>query len=183
MTRLDRLIDGFIRYIRDSRIPDPIGGRFDGKNPTYWRYYVIPQNPIFNIYVHRFLKDDSQHMHTHRMFNITITLQGTYFEERFDYRPVEGLPLPGTHFELVKPRRPLLRWASTPHRVRLRRDSEGMILPMWSLFIGMPRFWNWGFWCPGDNAAHWKPQEEYLQSIDGGPASYSYDKPVKGCGD
>lgn len=180
MTRLDRLIDGFIRHIRDNRSPIPVG---EGgiNDPTYWRYFVIPRNRFFNIYLHRFLKDDSQHMHTHRMFNISIILQGRYFEERFDYRPVEGLPLPGTHFELVETRRPLLRWASTPHRVRLRRDADDKPIPIWSLFIGMPQFWDWGFWCPGDNSAHWVSHKQYLRQIDGGDPTYGYSQPVVGC--
>lgn len=180
MKWLDRQIDAFIQRIRDDpdtkKIPIGPGGADD---PTYWRYFVIPRNPVFNIYLHRFLKDDEEHHHDHRMLNITFILQGSYFEERFAWRPHEGLPLPATKLIPVEQRQLFARLPSTPHRVVLKRDADNRPIPIWSLFIGFPQLRKWGFWCPGDGAARWVPFERYVSSID--PLNPGYGKPGLGC--
>lgn len=140
---MNRLIDRFIVWVRDhpKTVKIPIGPADD---PTYWRYFVIPRNPIFNIYLHHFRHSDVEDLHDHRMANISILLQGTYWEERFMERPVRGRPLPKTHRVAVG--RFIVRRASTPHRVVLLRTPEGKDIAMWSLFIGGPHLRDWGFW-------------------------------------
>lgn len=184
MTRFDRYVDRFICWVRDSnpigvnpKNPQPIGNE---KDPTYWRWYVWPRNPVLNCYLHRFLKDDGQDLHTHRMWNISFILQGDYFEERFLWRPRAGQPLPPTKLVPVPQRRPLIRRAWTPHRVILKKDAEGKPIPIWSLFIGFPQFWNWGFWCP---SGRWVDQKIYLRTKSGSKYAYSDTDPIAGCGD
>lgn len=202
MNWLDRKIDDLICRIRDDPqtvadkavwlagaedppkrrvIPVGPGG---AANPTYWRYFVWPRNPVFNCYLHDFRRDDEQDPHTHRMMNISfICTAPGYFEERFAFEPIEGQPLPYTELKFVPPRRPFFRLPHTPHRVVLKRDAEGKAIPIWSLFIGFPQFFNWGFWCPGGGKAKFVPQEIYLGAGEGGgKAEYNYSKAVRGCG-
>ena len=177
MKWLDRQIDNFIRYVRDSgrfkRIPIGPGGAAD---PTYWRYFVIPRNRFLNIYLHRFLKDDEEDLHDHRMLNITCILQGSYFEERFAWRPCEGYPLPSTKLIPVEQRRLFARLPTTPHLVVLKRDSDNRSIPIWSLFIGFPQIRTWGFWVrDSDGLALWLPYTAIVADAD--PTSDGYGMP------
>lgn len=203
MKWLDRKIDDFIRRIRDNPqtladqarwlageknapnrriIPVGSGGAL---NPTYWRYFVWRRNPVFNCYLHDFRRDDEQDPHTHRMMNISfICTRPGYFEERFAFKPVAGFPLPHTERTFVPPHRLFFRLPHTPHRVVLKRDTYDKPIPIWSLFIGFPQFFNWGFWCPGGGKAKFVPQEVYLApDAGGGTPEYNYSRPVRGCGD
>lgn len=182
MKWFDRQIDNFIKRIRD----DPerqktkifVGNEGD---PTYWRWFVLPRNPVLNIYLHNFLKDDDHDLHDHRAVNISIILQGWYFEERFMWRPVEYVPLPFTHLIKIKRLRPLFRLPSTPHRVVLPRDRELRPIPCWSLFIKFPDVRDWGFWCPGRKGvrAFWRSHKEYAKGTD--PTSPDYGIRGRGC--
>jgi hypothetical protein len=162
---LYRAINTFIHHVKDNprfhRIP--IGGEAD---PTYWRYFVLPCNPFFNVYLHNFLKDDEENLHDHRMMNVTIVLQGGgYYEERFIRKPRAGRPLPATRHRFVPEMCPFPRLPSTPHRVVLRR-AAGHPIPVWSLFIGLPHVREWGFWCAGEGTARWVPYDRYVASPD-----------------
>lgn len=173
-------INDFIVSVRNSkRVPQPIG-RLD--DPTYHRWYVWPRNPVFNCYLHNFHHDDEQDPHDHRMLNITFTLQGSYYEERFMRRPRVGRPLPKTFKTLLKQHRILVRLPWTPHRVVLRRDHDDKPIPVWSLFIGFPQFRGWGFWCPNGGAAKWRPQKEYLMRASGATDyAYTSQDAIVGC--
>ena len=178
----ERRIDDFIRYVRDHRTPQPIGKNSD---PTYWRRYVIPRNPICNFYLHEFLKDDMQDLHTHRMMNVTLVLQGPgYDDERFESRPIPGQPLPPLVRHRVRRLRPVLRTAKMPHRVVLDKTEEGKPIPVWSLFIGLPHFWPWGFWCGSNDTGRWVDERVYLKKKNGGPNRYDYETfdELTGCG-
>jgi hypothetical protein len=167
MNWLDRRIDNFIQAIRDSdRVPLPIGPADD---PTYFRWFVIPRNRWFNVYLHCFRHSDEEHLHDHRMFNISFILQGWYMEERFAWRPVEGLPLPFTRLTTLWSRRPKFRLPSTPHRVVLPSGNT-----VWSLFIGFPQIRTWGFWLPNNGSARWVPYTHYVANPD--PTSQGYGR-------
>lgn len=160
MRRLDRWIDRFIRRVRDNprtRMA-PIGPVAD---PILYRYFVIPRNRLFNIYLHCIHRSDVGDLHDHRMACISVVLQGHYYEERFARRPVPGKPLPVISKFVVEPRRPLFRWARTPHRIVLERDTKDCV---WSLFIGFPHTRNWGFWRDVGGKARWLPHEAYADS-------------------
>lgn len=168
MRWLDRRIDNFIRGIRDNpRIKRiPIGPNPD--DPTMWRWFVIPRNRFFNVHLHNIRQDDPEHLHDHRMFNISLVLQGGYCEERFVRRPTEGLPLPATQKVFVFQRRPKFRLPSTPHRIVLRRDPDGRPVACWSLFIGLPHCRNWGFWTDSGflKTGKWLSWQQYTVSDD-----------------
>lgn len=154
MTGFDRLIDSFIRWVRDNPRTRmiPIGSPHD---PIFHRYFVIPRNSVFNVYLHCFHHSDVGDMHDHRMASVSLILQGSYIEERFVCWPVAGRPLPATRMFEVKRLRPLFRRAATPHRVVLHEEAP----VVWSLFVGFPRYRNWGFWGRIAGVACWIPHE------------------------
>lgn len=123
--------------IADRRAPDfVIGG---SERPYLRRWWVIPRNPIFNIYLHQFLRDDDDRaLHDHPWFNLSILLRGQYREHTRTGAVVRR----AGGFKLRSP------WAA--HRIELI-DGE----PCWTLFITGPRQRQWGFWCP-QGWRHWK---------------------------
>lgn len=45
------------------------------------RWFILPRNPVFNIYYHKFLhSDDDRALHDHMYFNLSILLKGRYIE-------------------------------------------------------------------------------------------------------
>lgn len=174
MNRMDSMIDRFIVWVRDHPKTRKIPIGPNPEDPTYWRYFVIPRNPVFNIYLHNFRHDDAENMHDHRMVNISILLQGHYNEERFSWTPEVGYPLPCIYLRQVG--RFVFRLPSTPHRVILNKNYEGRSIPMWSLFIGFPHVRDWGFWIEeikGDyQVAKWISHKKFVSAID--PTSVGY---------
>jgi hypothetical protein len=130
------------RILRRSNFPpDFIIGSPD--RPYLRRWFVIPRNNIFNIYLHQFLRsDDDRALHDHPWWNASILLNGRYVEHtiaagginrRVEYRAGD-----------IK-----LRGARYAHRIEL---VDGQC---WSLFITGPRLREWGFHCPF-GWRHWK---------------------------
>lgn len=55
-----------------------IGGK---ENPYMIRWFVIPRNPWFNIYVHKFCRDDDDRaLHDHPWWFVSLVLSGSYIE-------------------------------------------------------------------------------------------------------
>lgn len=119
-----------------KREPDfIIGGR---DNPYLLRWWVIPRNRWFNIYLHRFLRsDDDRALHDHPWWNLSIVLSGAYTE----------ITPQGSY--LRKRGRLVLRRATASHRIYLHAG------PVWTLFLTGPTIRDWGFHCP-QGWRHWK---------------------------
>lgn len=120
------------------------------ERPYLLRWWVIPRNRFFNIYLHQFLRsDDDRALHDHPWINCSILLKGRYIEHRSDGQVL-----------LRKPWRPWAPWRLTfrfptsSHRVELLR-TDGWELPVWTLFVTGPRVREWGFWCP-KGWIHWQ---------------------------
>lgn len=124
------------RMIRLSfaRAPDFIIGKPDDNYLRRW--YVIPRNKVFNVYLHRFLRsDDDRALHDHPWWNVSWLLGGTYVEHT--------IPQGGVHVRTQYRAGDLrFRSARSAHRVEL---TSG---PCWSLFMTGPRVRDWGFHCP-----------------------------------
>lgn len=136
--------------IAAARKPDVLIGK---AGDTYMeRWWVIPRNPVFNIYLHHFLRsDDDRALHDHPWFNASILLNGRYVEHtvaaggvnrRVEYQA-----------GAIKLRGP--RYA---HRIEL---IDG---PCWSLFITGPKQREWGFHCPHG----WRPWQQFVDSKNSG---------------
>lgn len=123
------------------RPPDFIIGTPDDHYLRRW--FVIPRNVIFNIYLHQFLRsDDDRALHDHPWWNVSFLLHGKYVEHTI---PAGGVNVRKEYREGdFKFRR-----ATYAHRVEL---IDG---PCWSLFITGPRIRSWGFHCP-QGWKHWR---------------------------
>lgn len=140
------------------RGPDfEIGGH---ENPYMRRWYVIPRNRIFCIYLHNMLKnDDDRALHDHPGANVSLILRGGYKEITFQQTPISGFPLPPLIDRIRKPGRIVFRFAKTAHRLELLSG------PSWSLFIVLPKFRDWGFWC--GPLARWVPWQQFTAGPGG----------------
>ena len=137
-----------LRWAR-ARQPDfIIGGHED---PYLRRYFLIPRNPVFNVYVHEFLRsDDDRALHTHPwIFNLSWLLDGPYIE----WVPSAGNALRPTQL-FRKAGQVKFRWGAAPHRVQLHKIA-GRNIPCWTVFVTGPRVRQWGFHCP-KGWIHWK---------------------------
>lgn len=135
-------IRGRLLSIPERRNPDFIIG--SDEDPYMRRWWVIPRNKVFNIYLHHFLhSDDDRALHDHPWWNCSILLKGSYVEHTINAGGVNVR----TEYRAgnVKPRR-----AIAAHRVEL---TDG---PCWSLFITGPVIRQWGFHCPSVGWRHWK---------------------------
>lgn len=112
-----------------EREPDFVIG--SPNSPYLRRWWVLPRNPIFNIYVHEILRsDDDRALHDHPWINVSILAVGSYTE--------------------VTPKGRFLRMAgsviwrmpSASHRLEVNGS------PCWTVFVTGPRVRNWGFHCP-----------------------------------
>jgi hypothetical protein len=152
MKFVDRLIERAIR-----RGPDfVIGGQ---ERPYLRRWWLLPRNPVFNVYLHQFLRsDDDRALHTHPwLFNVSLLLRGRYRE----WHRLAASDLWGSLDQVVYSDREAgdfkFRWGAAAHRVELFRacTREGEPVPCWTLFITGPRVRQWGFLCP-QGFVHWK---------------------------
>jgi len=122
------------------RPPDfVIGGQAD---PYLRRWWVIPRNRVFNIYLHELLRsDDDRALHDHMYINASLILQGGYVEHT--------IAAGGVHHRVARRCGDVVfRVPRTAHRL----EVQG---PCWSLFITGPRVREWGFHCPR-GWVHWR---------------------------
>jgi hypothetical protein len=134
-----------------NREPDvTIGSK---ANPYLHRWHVIPRNPIFNIYLHHFLRsDDDRALHDHPWINMSLLLDGEYIE----VTPKGRFWRRKGHFYFRMPK--------ALHRVELLQiyhqvgpncgDTITEEKPVWTLFITGPRVREWGFACPKGWVSH-----------------------------
>ena len=117
------------------REPDLVVNHPARQNEIYLkRWYVIPRNKIFNIYLHQFLSSDDPVYHDHPWWSIGILLKGYYYENR----PRNGIN-ERKYFRRFLPK---FRGKNYKHWVELH---DG---PVWSIFITGPKQKSWGFFCP-----------------------------------
>lgn len=124
-----------------ARSPDFIIGPHD--DPYLRRWWLLPRNSVFNVYLHHVLRsDDDRALHDHPYWNLSILLKGGYREI------VPANVRIGAVFGIqeIKTRAPgavVFRLGKALHRLEVDRSA-----PCWSLFITGPRFREWGFQCP-----------------------------------
>lgn len=144
---------GWPRFLTVPRSPDFIIGAEDDVYLRRW--FIIPRNRWFNVYLHHFCRsDDPRALHDHPWANMSVLLRGSYVEVT-----------PKGRF-LRRPFRPVLRGATAAHRVELIAGKS-----VWSLFITGPKQRSWGFHCPKG----WRPWQEFVSMTPGG------NKLGKGC--
>ena len=131
---------------RPSRDPDfLIGPHHD---PYLQRWWLIPRNRVFNVYLHHVRRDDDDRaLHDHPWPSLSILLDGRLGE----------VFLRGGAEDYREARRwvPLWRGATFAHRLVLPDPKVGA----WTLFITGPRVREWGFHCP----RRWVPWREFVE--------------------
>lgn len=137
------------RALMGRRGPDwIIGGE---QRPYLERWWVIPRNRLFNIYLHRFRRsDDDRALHDHPWCNASLILEGAY---------LEWLPAAGGLFRVEHRSEGdiVFRRARAAHRVEMVTAMDGSAgAPVVTLFCTGPRVREWGFWCPGGRWVHWR---------------------------
>ncbi len=131
--------------------------------PQLERWWLIPRNRWFNVYLHRFVKsDEDRALHDHMYVNLSWILGPGGYNE---VMPVQGSapwdPVRGLVRTWAAARSAgslIVRWPTAAHRIVLPTDE-----PVWSLFITGPRVRHWGFWC----AHGFRPWEEFVSQKPG----------------
>lgn len=146
--RLERLAK-LIKRVTNKKVTTPANMAIGGtENPYLLRWYLIPRNRFFNVYLHEIVRsDDDRALHDHPWWNVSFILDGTLFE----VVPLkEGSNTgPFSQNRLVQGDLKF-RNAEAAHRL--------IVLPsirVRTLFITGPRIRDWGFWCP-QGWRHWK---------------------------
>lgn len=120
------------------------------------RWWIVPRNPIANVYLHRFLRsDDDRAIHDHPWDNRSWILSGEYLEHLQD-----GTTATRYQGDVVE------RRAIEAHRVELVTG------PVTTLFFTGPILRDWGFYCPNG----WRHWREFVDVTEGG------NQRGKGCG-
>lgn len=142
---LSRQVDDLVQGVMDRRPPDFVIGPKD--DPYLMRWWAIPRNPIFNVYIHSFEKsDDDRALHDHPFASVSLALRGA-MEEIYLHReraPEIDLPFSrGYSYQtLARPVTPgdlIYRGAKFAHRMVV--PTPGSV----TLFITGPRIREWGF--------------------------------------
>lgn len=160
-----------IKFLRDraiafteSRPPDVCIGEKD--DPYMLRWWWLPRNKFFNIYIHRFLKDDDDRaLHDHPWWSFSILCEG-FIREFYTAWFTGGGSYIATR-DLV-PGATVFRSASFSHRIVVMKDNP---LPL-TIFITGPKIREWGFHCE-KGWRHWK---DFVDTGDPGATG-------RGCGE
>lgn len=118
----------WLRVLLSGKPHFVIGGP---ESPYLLRWYLVPRNRRFNLYLHKFLRsDDDRALHDHPWWFWSLLLRGQYLE----------------HTPTGAKRRGVLslafRRAEHRHRVELTHGQ------CWTLVLTGPKRRTWGFWCP-----------------------------------
>ena len=139
------------------RKPDLVIGT--AEDPYLKRWWVIPRNPVFNIYLHQILRPDDDVLHDHPWWNLSILLRGGYVETT-----------PRGAFTR-RPGSVVFRFAKALHSLAPLGGG------CWSLFITGPRFRTWGFACPKGWVPYYQFKNYDMRGVSGAIVSSG------GCGE
>lgn len=129
-----RFFKWLMAHVADRRHPDVIVG--DPAAPYLRRWWLLPHNPLFNIYLHEFQRsDDDRALHDHPWVSFSWLLEGQYVEHT--------IAAGGVHYRRRYTRgQGRFRRARFAHRLEVN-EQEGC----WTLFVTGPRVREWGFHC------------------------------------
>lgn len=133
--------------VTSARDPDVIIGEVG--DAYLLRWFLIPRNRFFNIYLHCFLRsDDDRALHDHPWPWMSFIIRGSYTEHT--------IAAGGVHKRRTYSAGALrfgLPWKA--HRIEIEKiDPQKHDKLCWTIFITGPRIRQWGFHCP-DGWVHW----------------------------
>ena len=126
------------RIVPPKRQPDFLIGP-DPQDPYMRRWWIIPRNKFFNIYLHHMRHDDDDRApHDHPWWSLSLCLNG-YIQE-MEYI----LGTSPQEFRVNHIRKGDWKWRGTEfaHFLKLPEGDA------WTLFITGPNVRTWGFHCP-----------------------------------
>jgi hypothetical protein len=130
-----------ISYMESREADFFIGGRED---PYLIRWWVIPRNKWFNLYLHKIIKSDrDEALHDHPWINVSLLVRGSYDEHTIAAGGVE-------HVSPLLEGNLRVRGPSAAHRLVVRQNE-----PVVTLFFTGPIWRHWGFHCKA-GWRHWK---------------------------
>lgn len=119
--------------------------RVAGEGQVYLRrWWLIPRNRFFNVYLHNMLGDDEDPLHDHMYASLSLVLCDGLVEHRID-DPSKSMV---RHQRVLREGQIVYRSSRMAHRLVVRS-------PAWTVFVTGPRIKEWGFWCP-KGWKHWK---------------------------
>lgn len=135
-----------------KREPDFVIG--DDRDPYLKRWWLIPRNPLVNVYLHQILRsDEDRALHDHPWPFLSLMLGGSYIEHT--------IRAGGIHVRReYEPGSLRLRLAHTAHRLEVPPTRW-----CWTLVITGPRIRRWGFHCPERGWVHWR---QFTDAATGG---------------
>lgn len=134
-----------IHKVVEKREPDFTIG---GANPYMKRWYIIPRNRFFNIYLHEMWRsDDDRALHDHPWWWASWILRGSYYEHT------------KSHIQFFEAGSFRIRPAKFAHMLSLSLGAKPL-----TLFITGPKLREWGFHCPKG----WRHWAEFTNPLDGG---------------
>jgi len=138
------MLRNYLMRLPYRRDPDMLIG--SPADPYMRRWFVIPRNKFFNVYLHHFRhSDDDRALHDHPWWNVSYLLEGEYTEHT--------IAAGGVNTRIVYKKGALkFRWATAAHRIELESGT------CWTLFMTGPKIRKWGFHCP----LGWKPWEKFV---------------------
>lgn len=144
MGKYDPPLKAIKRWAREWRSGKPHFTVGEPGFPYLRRWYVLPRNRYFNIYLHQFLHDDDDRaLHDHQWRFVSIILKGSYTEI------TKAGPCVRRRWSIA------MRPADHAHQVVLMKyGALRMPLPCWTLLFTGPVVREWGFHCPA-GWRHW----------------------------
>ena len=149
-----------------KREPDFLIGP-SADDPYMRRWWIIPRNKIFNIYLHHMMHDDDDRApHDHPWWSLSLCLNGRIKEH--ELLPKRGLLGGPQRYRINDIVAGQWKWRGKEyaHRLELPDDEA------WTLFMTGPKLRTWGFHCPKG----WKPWKEFVDPDNPG-------NPGRGCGE
>jgi hypothetical protein len=144
---LKLLAKAAIKYSESRPHDFAVGG---DNNPYMLRWWWIPRNKWFNVYIHKFLKDDDDRaLHDHPWASLSILCQGA-IRENYIYL-TRGGQMMSAWRDLLTGGLPLYRSSTFSHRIIVMPAEN---LPL-TIFITGPKIREWGFHCL-KGWRHWK---------------------------
>lgn len=153
-------------WMRLSRRPDEVIGAHE-----MLRWWLLPQNRLFNVYLHRHTGVDPRYLHDHPCDNLSIRLAG----ELIEFTPMgfggmsTSYPVPfvrgpegrvcyfdGDEPKVVRAVLGRIRWRRAEDAHRLEIGSSGVA---WTLWVRFPNRRRWGYYEPRG----WRPAVTFRQ--------------------
>lgn len=127
----------WFRRLLSGRPHQVIGGLAD---PYLLRWYLIPRNPVLNVYLHKFCRSDDPTPHDHPWWFVSLIVRGKY-----DEVTEHGTRRRGAGSIAFRP----ATWRHTVQLIRQGLPSAGQTweVPCWTLIVTGRRARSWGFWC------------------------------------